>query len=227
MNVKKLNGATLKWLAMATMLVDHMGILLSRHGMSQTGYYIMRGAGRLAFPVFAFLLVEGFLHTRSFGKYLGRVIILAVITEPIFDWFMYGSIFMPGANIVFNFALSLMALYFWSKAENHKIWKKIFAVVFVLIVTAFAWKLHINYSWKCVLIVMLLYAMRYDVVLRNVAVGLVLVADSSWLGMFALVGLLPISLYNGESGRFPKWFGYVFYPLHLLVLLIIGGVVYV
>ncbi len=225
MKGKKLNAAMLKWLAMTTMLVDHIAILLSGYGISQVAYYTMRSVGRIAFPVFAFLLAEGFVHTRSFGKYLGRIIVFAVITEPVFDLFMHGMIITPGANILFNFAMALIALYFWAKTENDKIWKRVSAVFLILVLMAFAWKLGLEYSWKCIFIVMIMYCLRYNIALRNVAVGIVLITDSSWLGIFSLVGLLPITFYNGESGKFPKWFGYIFYPLNLLVLLVIGGVV--
>ena len=75
------------------------------------------------------------------------------------------------------------------------------------------------------LMTILFYALRYNVGVRNVMVACVLLADSSAIGMFSVLALVPITFYNGKSGRFPKWLGYVFYPLHFVILVVIGGVV--
>jgi hypothetical protein len=223
--VKLLNRAGLKWLAIITMIVDHMGIFLYRNGMDLQGYYIMRGIGRISFPIFAFLLVEGFIHTKDYKKYLARILAFAIISESAYDWFIHGNLISSGFGVMFNFAFSLIGLYFWRRSETEEFKNRILPGVLVILLAALAWMLDFEYSWKCVLMTILFYALRYNVGVRNVMVACVLLADSSAIGMFSVLALVPITFYNGKSGRFPKWLGYVFYPLHFVILVVIGGVV--
>ena len=212
------NNATLKWVAIITMLIDHIGVMLGR-------YDVLRMIGRVSFPIFAFLLVEGFLHTKNCKKYIIRILICAVVTEPIYDLFFNGSLFSYGANILFNFTLSLTVLYCLRRTEHDKIWKKIISYLYIVVIMYVGWKLDIDYTWRCVLIVSLTYILRYNKVLWIIAFFIVLITDVSFIGLFAVLGLVPIILYNGEKGKFPSFLGYIFYPLHLLVLLCIGGVI--
>ena len=223
--MKALNRASLKWIAIITMVVDHMGIFLARNGMSLQGYYIMRGIGRLSFPIFAFLLVEGFVHTKDYKKYIARILAFAIISEPIYDLFIHKSLFYGGFCVMFNFAISLVGLYFWKKAEHGNLREKILPGVLIVLLAGIAWVLDVEYSWKCVLITILFYTLRYNVGVRNVMVACVLLADSSLVGMCGVLALVPITFYNGKPGKFPKWLGYVFYPLHFVILVILGGVV--
>ncbi|MCI9067722.1 MAG: conjugal transfer protein TraX, partial [Lachnospiraceae bacterium] len=81
---KILNGRTLKWIAVVTMFIDHLGIVLSP-GVSTEVWRTMRIVGRIAFPIFCFLLVEGFYHTRDVKKYLLRLGAFALVSELPFD----------------------------------------------------------------------------------------------------------------------------------------------
>ncbi len=219
-----MKASILKWIAIASMLVDHMGILLYRSGMPVEGYYIMRCIGRMAFPIFVFLLVEGFVYTKSFGKYVLRMFIFAVITEPLYDLFRYSELLSHGSNILFTFSLTLLVLYFLKKTDG-RMGGRLGAIAFLLLSVAVALVLRFEYSWKCILIAVILYVFRYNKALKLVSMALVLLADSSAVGLCSLFAIVPIALYNEERGKFPKWLGYVFYPLHLLVLVIIGGVI--
>ena len=93
-----------------------------------------------------------------------------------------------------------------------------------MLLAGIAWVLDFEYSWKCVLITILFYTLRYNIGVRNVMVACVLLADSSLVGMCGVLALVPITFYNGVSGRFPKWLGYVIYPLHFVILVVLGGV---
>lgn len=219
-----MKASILKWIAIVSMIVDHIGILLYRNGMPVEGYYIMRGIGRLAFPIFVFLLVEGFVYTKSLGKYILRMFIFAVITEPLYDLFRYSEVLSYGSNILFTFSLTLVVLYLLKKSEG-RMGVRIGAIAFLLFSVAVAYLFRFEYSWKCILIAVILYVFRYNKALKLVSMALVLFADSSTVGLCSLLALVPIALYNEEKGSFPKWVGYVFYPLHLLVLVIIGGVI--
>ena len=83
-----LSGATLKWIAMISMLIDHFTAVFFEASVyngplifSYNTYVILRGVGRLAFPIYFFLLVEGFLHTRSVKKYLLRLFAFRLLLE--------------------------------------------------------------------------------------------------------------------------------------------------
>ena len=75
----------IKLIAIVSMLIDHTGAILQSY-LTPELYELMRGIGRLAFPLFAFFIVEGFLHTRSVGKYLLRLSVFALISELPFDY---------------------------------------------------------------------------------------------------------------------------------------------
>ena len=225
--MKALNRASLKWIAIITMVVDHLGIFFARNGMSYEAYCVMRGIGRLSFPIFAFLIVEGFVHTKNYKKYLARILAFAIISEPLYDLFIHKSLFAEGFSVMFNFAFSLIGLYFWKKSELESFKQKILPAALIVVLAGIAWVLKFEYSWKCILIAIVFYTLRYNVGVRNVMVACVLIADTSLLGMCSVLALFPITVYNGKSGKFPKWLGYIVYPLHLAILVILGGVVHV
>ena len=98
MNKKFLSGAVLKWIAMITMLIDHFACSFymasyscGRPIFSYDLYLILRAIGRAAFPIYCFLLVEGFLHTRNVHKYLFRLLCFGIVSEVPFDMAAEGS----------------------------------------------------------------------------------------------------------------------------------------
>ncbi len=100
-----MSGFLLKLLALVTMLIDHTGHVLF------PGVMWMRYIGRLAFPIYCFLLVEGFLHTRDLRKYMGRLAVFAVISEIPFDLAIYGEFFEPAhQNVFITLLFGLMAI---------------------------------------------------------------------------------------------------------------------
>ena len=101
---KGLDGGTLKLIAAALMLIDHVGAIL----LPET--VILRCIGRLAFPIFAFFIAEGYAHTRSFGRYLLRMAIWAAVSEIPFN-LEFGHFFVPGRqNVLWTFCLALLTL---------------------------------------------------------------------------------------------------------------------
>lgn len=223
---KKINASVLKWSAMATMFVDHLGIMLAGKGIPVIAYYIMRGIGRLSFPIFCFLLVEGFRHTKSFPKYMVRIGIFAVLSEIPYDFLNCGRIFDPlQNNILFTFCIALLVLYLISKYLGRGTKGIVFSLLIVTAGIAVSYLLKLEYSYKCILISVFFYITGQGIqytFYRNVAVTAVLLIDSSAVGLAAPLSLFLISGYNGEKGIFPKWFGYAFYPLHLMILGLIG-----
>lgn len=112
-----LSGTTLKWIAVISMLIDHTAEVLINHNAALTDpiwaqiYVLMRGIGRIAFPIYAFLLVEGFLHTKDVKKYLARMLTFAVVSEIPFDLAVFHTPFYWGyQNVFFTLFLGLLAL---------------------------------------------------------------------------------------------------------------------
>ena len=117
---KCLSNFDLKLIAIITMTIDHIGVVFG------TPFYnLLRAVGRLSFPIFAFLLTEGYVHTKSFGKYFFRLLVLAVISEVIYDYIFYGSFIYLGANNIF-FTLALGLLTLWLLDKSRTLVKKYF-----------------------------------------------------------------------------------------------------
>ena len=116
-----ISGSTLKLIAIVSMLIDHTAatviraLLISASPDWQPGlrtlYSVSRDIGRLAFPIFCFLLVEGFLHTRNPKKYAGRLFLFALISEIPFDLALQSGWFDPGKqNVYFTLLIGLLVL---------------------------------------------------------------------------------------------------------------------
>lgn len=237
-----LNGGVLKIIALVTMLIDHAGATLVEYKLDTVSDYneymrlagiddVLRGIGRIAFPLFAFMLVEGFFHTKNRWKYLLRIAIFAFISEVPFDLAVFHKVWYPEyQNIFFTLALSFGMLMCLEKVKTVKIsdrwpWLNTMAVV------VFDFGIYILFSmpahWLCVdydimglAVVLLFYAFR------NVRFGNVI---GGFLGCFvflqepkALFCLIPIALYNGKRGPNLKWLFYIIYPVHMLLYWLIA-----
>lgn len=198
--------------------------------------------GRLAFPIFSFLIVEGFYHTSNLKKYMGRLFIFALISEIPFNLMMGGSWFYPiHQNVLWTFliALSLMVLHQRAKAKGTLL-NILVGVLSVVLGYILGFITFVDFFGVGVLSVLLFYFVRgtrwYHLLLQ---VGLLYYLNAELLqGLFvevrlggvqfelviqslALLALIPIWLYNGKQGYYSKafkWFKYAFYPLHMLVL---------
>ena len=216
-----LNGSHLKLIAVITMFIDHTALILQDALpvlqtpilASFTLYYCMRKIGRLAFPLFCFLLTEGFVHTRSRLRYCGNLLAFAIITEIPYNIVHSGKLLYPSAQNVF-FTLLLGLLVLWLLETPLKNSYKVLILFPGVVLLSF---LHISYGRTGVLLVVFLYFLRQQPILR-------------WLlclpflsgGYAAWLSFVPISLYNGERGfirgKVLKYAFYAFYPLHLLLL---------
>lgn len=219
-----MNGTQLKILAILTMTIDHVGAVLYPE------VTVLRLIGRLAFPIFAFLLVEGYVHTRDVKKYLIRLWLFALISEIPYDLAFDGVLYAPlHQNIFFTLGLALLGL--WTLDRFKDTDPVIGPLVFVLLCVV-SLLLRTDYNIFGMATVFLFHRYRgekikalYAVALLHLAYG---VMDSGLLdGAFILrrmiqsaaaVSVLFIGLYNGEKGRSFKYVFYVFYPLHLTLL---------
>ena len=215
-----MNGNQLKWIAIVTMLIDHIGYVLVPS--STPLYGICRLIGRLAFPIFCFLLTEGLLHTRNRRRYLTRLLAFALVSEIPFDLAFHGGVLeFSSQNVFFTLFLGLLGLviYDWLAPKIS------FAAMLgpLACVLAAEW-MGTDYGGLGVLMISVCYLFRENRYLRLGALGAANVCMSlefSDRQYFACAALIPLFFYNGERGKGGKWsqyFFYLFYPLHLLLL---------
>ncbi|MBS6195986.1 MAG: conjugal transfer protein TraX [Clostridiales bacterium] len=222
-----LSGSTLKILAIIAMAVDHFaasiiyyGILLPAAPISpQTPvwiwyqvYQIMRFIGRIAFPIFCFLLVEGFLHTSDRKRYGLRLFLFALISELPFDLAVFNSPLYPdGQNVFFTLLIGLLVIWGMEKADFSK-YSFPLHMICIAAGSLAAWLLKTDYDYKGIILIAILYFFRSHPVLRTVAGCLSLYWEAP-----ACLAFIPLNLYNGKRGISLKYFFYLFYPVHLLL----------
>lgn len=228
-----LTGSTLKIIAITTMFIDHIGATIFENGeiamhimaKGETAYMIwgiidlaLRLIGRIAFPIFCFLLVEGFLHTKNVKKYSQRLCVFCLISELPFNLAFFGTISAPGhQNVFFTLLIGLLVLTgmkhfsgndFKSRAGRAAI---IFSGVFAATIA------NTDYAGYGVAVIILFYLLHDSKTARDISTMAVLLC-SSLLEITGLFALIPIHLYNGKRGLSLKYFFYLFYPAHLLIL---------
>jgi len=214
-----LDGTMLKIIAMVCMVFDHVG------DMFFSGVMWPRMIGRLAMPLFAFCIAEGFRYTHDKKKYLIRMGIFALVSEIPFDLAFTGTIDLSHQNIMLTFFLSILALMLYnlvsySSDGKKRAWRIILGILIVLSIAALALLLKADYSVFAVISVFLFYELRntpYPV--RELAgVGFLAVTRTMGFYLFTGVSIIPLLLYNGKKGKGLKWLFYAFYPGHLLIL---------
>ena len=235
---KGISGFTLKMIAVVTMLIDHIGAVLVESMVSKYNSYVLwnvdmvlRGIGRLAFPLFCFFIVEGFHYTHDRKKYAIRLGIFAIISEVPFDLAFDKTFFAPYDNsVMITLLLGLLAI--WSldtlfkksaeKFRDSRVKQNLCDIVSIAVVTAAVVLIEelasSDYGAAGVVAIIIIYLLG-----RHKLIGLGLAVI--WLGLtcghtefYALVDLIPLYFYHGRQGHRMKYFFYVFYPAHLLVL---------
>ncbi len=209
----------LKITAMLSMLCDHIAFVLVPAADYPLLYYIMRAVGRVAFPLFCFMLVEGFIYTHNRKKYIIRLAVFAVISEIPFDLSSGGGIFCwESQNVMWTLLIGFIVMYTIDKAGGLYI-VKIFAVLAGGVAAYF---MHTDYSVFGVFIIAALYLYRYNRKMAMVIMGILILSQNS-IEMYAVLSVPIILNYNPDKNNvyLPKYFFYAFYPVHLLVLYII------
>lgn len=230
---KGISGSSLKLLAVVTMLIDHIAAaILARYikiggaellSSSLYGiYFLMRSIGRLAFPIYCFLLVEGFDHTRSRKKYALRLFLFALVSEIPFDLAFNSKVLEFGyQNVFFTLFLGLVTIMILSEVEKHQEWNVVLRILLFAVIIAAgmsaAYALKTDYSYLGVMCIVVLYLFR----VRRLPQVLAGCAAFFWWELPAVLAFIPIYFYNGKRGWNIKYFFYLFYPLHLLILYLI------
>lgn len=203
-----MNSFQIKILACILMVMDHIGAIIF------TEVEILRIIGRLSFPIFAFILTEGYLHTKNIKKYLIRLLIFAIIPQiPYSIAFGFGIL-----NIFFTLFAGMIALLIDDKVEN-----KILKYILIIFVAYLSQILNMDYGYYGVLLIYLFKKFKNDfkflffsILLLNISVY-----SNSNIQIYSIFSLFFIKMYNGEIGLNNLWvkYGfYFFYPLHILII---------
>lgn len=214
-----LSGAVLKWLAILTMAIDHFGAgYLAYTGQFVTSsglnlYALSRFIGRLAFPIFAFLIIQGYQHTSDRRNYARKLILFAFLSEIPFDLAFYNQfVYWGHQNIFFTLAIGMLGLSLFEKFEKEQ--NTVLQMITVIVAALLAEFLRVDYGLYGILFIFGLGMLRNQKLLQTlfgVLMGLV-------QGIGASLAFLPLWFYNGERGRQNKWVFYIFYPAHLLII---------
>lgn len=220
-----LDGMALKIIAMACMFIDHAGFMI----FPEQAW--MRCVGRVAFPIFAFQIAEGYQHTSDFNAYIKRLFLLALISEIPYN-LIHGSILYPlGQNVLFTFCLSLVVIrvvdLHW---QEHWVRRLLYLVGVTFAGFILGEIFLVTYSGYGVLMVVCFWALgktRFGWILQLLEMIYINYRMSIHMPIqaFAVLAMLPILMYNGKKGAGGKGFQYavyIFYPAHMLFLAIIA-----
>lgn len=157
-----MNGFALKIIALITMIIDHMGVVFP-----ETFGFEFRVIGRIAFPIYVFLIAQGFRHTKNPIKFLARLFAFAIISEPVFDWALRGANslgdvnFFANTNIFYTLFLGGAAITAYKKIREKLHW-----VVAALPVLVFAWLAEYiftsDYGAYGVIFIFVMYLLPFD-----------------------------------------------------------------
>ena len=214
-----LDATQLKLIAMICMLIDHLGDFFPN-------MIWMKAVGRIAMPLFSFMISEGYFYTHDKLAYLKRMLIFALISEIPFDLFIYGKLYWNHQNIMFTFAICIIALLLRDRIVEKKkdytglLLGNLAALVIGAVLTLL---LRTDYSFYPVLLILLFHHFRdYSHLVKNLIVFAFQVATRN-MGhyIFGALSVIPLVLYNGKKGKGFKYLFYVFYPAHFLILYLI------
>lgn len=194
------------------MTIDHAGATLFPQ------YIVLRYIGRLAFPIFAFLCVEGIIHTRNPVKYMMQLGIFALISEIPFDMAFKGKIWDTSSqNIFFTLLLGVIAIYIMRQGVLTT-----YKYSMIVILGFLAELLSTDYGMLGVWLIVGLYMTRDE--WWKMAVTLIVINVLLYGGIqsFGALAILFIVLYDGTRGKGMKYFFYIYYPVHILILFAIS-----
>ncbi len=225
-----LNGFHLKLIAVCTMFIDHLGHTLF------PGTLWLRCIGRIAFPIFAFLIAEGCAYTHDRKKYALRLLVFALLSEVPFDLMVGGTVWYPySQNVLWTLLAGALVCWCidWALQKKTPV---AFALAGAAMAAAFCLLelAETDYGGWGALLTVLFYGVRRAPCGRTVkmavqAAGLAVFSIGVMGGLsievYALLALLPLWLYNGRRGfcsRTVQYAFYAFYPVHILILSLIA-----
>lgn len=215
----------LKVFACVTMFIDHVTYILPKRLLELN--YI----GRLAFPIFAYQISEGYKHTKSLKKYFLRLLVFAFISE--IPFFLFHKIVTGSSslalNVMFTLLLGLICIYFWDKSPN-----KFLSLFVIFMACLTAQTCNMDYGYFGVLVVLCFHIFKENKPLMTASFfALVLIKfmpvfirtnfyyPNIILAVCTFLAIVPILLYNGKQGKKIKYLLYIFYPAHLMIFWLI------
>ncbi len=229
----------LKIIALITMFIDHLGYAI--YGKFSCFNYI----GRIAFPIFAFQISEGFNHTKNIKKYFIRLLVFAIISQLPFMLFL--STFSKNIyklNIFFTLFFGLLSIFIYEKIVNNNFAifnksidnfiKKLLGLLIVIFIGIIANLLNFDYGLFGIAIIFIFYLFRDDkiamiisfITMCVIKFGISFIKSYNYLHLllclFTIFPIVFINLYNKKQGYKIKYLLYLFYPTHLLILYLLA-----
>lgn len=228
-----MSSLIIKIIAAISMAVDHTGVLFFHNNI------IFRYFGRIYFPLLAFLLVEGFMKRKddkkSLIKYFLLILITAIVSEQLYDKLFFNSLMYFGSqSVIFELLLGLICIWLYDKYSSF-----LLAPLSMLIILYLAFIgefMNLNYGALGILLIFSYYLIRKADFSKKKNFLFYLIVDMSYIALFfflsggnvlqvgVLLSLIPIAFYKDKKdkiSKFNEYFFFVFYPLHLLIMLII------
>lgn len=223
-------------MAMVFMLCDHLW------GTIVSGNDWLTCIGRMTFPLYAFMIVEGYFHTGNFKKYVKRLVLFALLSEIPFNLMMGSSVFYPvHQNALWTLLISLGLIHWNEKVKEKKLWKRVLVAAATVVLAFVGGTITlVDYHSAGILMALTFYFFRgkkwWHYLGQLLCMWYINIELLGGLGYevevfgttqfitqqgFALFALIPIWLYRGKRGYHSKalqYACYAFYPLHLLIL---------
>lgn len=227
-----MSAFVLKVIALISMVCDHSSYVLFGH------FSFLNYIGRIAFPIFAFQITEGYAHTRNLKRYLLRLFAFALISQTPFMLFTSIVSSSINLNIFFTLFLGLIAITVFDKLYNLEYKNKFMHFVYILsgfafvIFTSFLANVtNCDYGYYGIAIIFIFYVLKKHKILMSFAFIICtiiyylknLLYSSNFeiyllIILFTCLPIIFINLYNNKKGKDTKYFLYLFYPIHLLIL---------
>lgn len=238
--MKKLNSNNLKLIAIIAMSIDHIADLLYPGMQNNIICIIMHIIGRLTAPIMFFFICEGFYYTHDIKKYIKRLFMFSIVSHFAYC-FAFGINFIPFKEGIFNqtsimwtLAWAVVALYVVYGNNKFKEWQKTMLVLLICLITfpadfssigvmAILYMYKYRGELKKQIMVMMFWLLIYSIIsiiFVNKLYGIVI--------LFSALSYGVLKLYDGTRGKNKtmKWFFYVYYPLHLLIIGILRILMY-
>jgi len=227
--IKILNNTSIKLIAFSIMLFNHVGIIFFPNSD------IFLKIGEISFPLFAFCIAEGFHYTKNRKKYLRNLLIFALISEIFFDFAFFNKIYWLHQNVLFTMFSSVLFLMIYEKINsiNQSISNKtmitnllyilalLTTLLIFLLISTISCTDHNTYG---LLLIFILYVFRDKPIIKYIFSFIILYISFGY--KYSLLSIPIMMLYNGKRGLNLKYFFYLFYPLHLLILIIIRELIF-
>ena len=211
-----LSGSALKIIAVVSMVVDHCAYYLM--DSNTMAYEVMRCFGRIAFPVFAFLVAEGFAHTRNRMRYFLSLLLFAAVSEV--PWYLLNG--ADGThNVMFTLALGVTALAAFERLRGHRA----LVIAAILLATLSAEVSGLDYGWRGIVVILIFHLFKSKKYYQSARL-LQLAFAFPFMLHYGIIGALlacsVILLYDGTRGiirgKVAKYGFYAIYPMHLIII---------